>query len=152
LNRGGVLLKQLGTWECPGASSVLVTTFAIDRTRRRKSVTGSRGALNGYQKGKCFYCFRDICIDSNHASPDVDHFFPHVLKHYDFGPLIDGVWNLVLACRECNRGAGGKSARVPSLRLLERLWRRNEYLISSHHPLRDPEERHRALKILACTA
>ena len=30
-----------------------------------------------------------------------------------------------------------RSARVPSLLLLERLHQRNEYLIGSHHPLRE---------------
>jgi len=109
--------------------------FAIDHTRRRQSVTSSRSALNGYQKGRCFYCVTEIHVESNATRPDVDHFFPHALKQTGFGPLVDGVWNLVLACRECNRGVKGKAARVPTLRLLERLWRRNEYLISSHHPL-----------------
>ena len=50
---------------------------------------------------------------------------------------INGVWNLVLACRTCNRGEGGKFDLVPSLLLIERLHRRNEFLIASHHPLRD---------------
>lgn len=111
--------------------------LALDRTRRRKAVTGSREALNGYQKGKCFYCFDNISLIDDDRAPDVDHFFPHVLKEVGFGPLVDGVWNLVLACRSCNRGIGGKSARVPVVRLLERLWRRNEFLIQSHHPLRE---------------
>jgi hypothetical protein len=68
---------------------------------------------------------------------DVDHFFPHILKPYGMGPLLDGVWNLVLACQECNRGPDGKFARVPELPYLERLHRRNEFLIDSHHPLRE---------------
>ena len=42
-----------------------------------------------------------------------------------------------MACRRCNRGIDGKSARVPSLRLLKRLHSRNEFLIDSHHPLRE---------------
>lgn len=105
---------------------------------RRIALTGCRGALNGYQKGKCFYSFGDICIES--ADPnlaEIDHFFPHVLKTAGLGHRVDQVWNLVLASQGCNRGEGGKFARVPSLRLLERLHRRNEYLISSHHPLRE---------------
>lgn len=53
------------------------------------------------------------------------------------GQNLDGVWNLVLSCRRCNRGKQGKSARVPALHFLERLHRRNEYLIGSHHPLRE---------------
>lgn len=33
--------------------------------------------------------------------------------------------------------AGGKFDRIPSVRMLERLHQRNEYLIASHHPLRE---------------
>lgn len=105
---------------------------------RRTSITSCRDALNGYQKGKCFYCFEDISVDpyaSNLA--DVDHYFPHTLKQVSQHINIDGVWNLVLACKDCNRGIEGKSAKVPSTRLLNRLSNRNDYLISSHHPLRE---------------
>lgn len=111
--------------------------FALDRSMRRRAVTSCRAALNGYQKGKCFYCFRDIAIDGVGETPDVDHFLPHALKQYGFPRSVDGIWNLVLACRDCNRGAGGKSDMVPSLRLLKRLHKRNEYLIRSQHPLRE---------------
>jgi len=112
--------------------------FSIDIGKRRKPVTGCRDALNGYQKGKCFYCFSDIQIAAPNSSyPDVDHFFPHALKQHGISPIIDGVWNLVLSCQECNRGVGGKFDRIPTIRLLERLHRRNEFLISSHHPLRE---------------
>ena len=68
---------------------------------------------------------------------DVDHFFPHALKPEMPDAQLDGVWNLVLACKSCNRGVAGKSAQVPDIRLLERLRRRNDFLISSHHPLRE---------------
>ncbi len=50
---------------------------------------------------------------------------------------FDVISPLVLACRPCNRGENGKSARIPSLALLERLHTRNEYLINNHHPLKD---------------
>jgi 5-methylcytosine-specific restriction endonuclease McrA len=107
---------------------------------KRKTITSCRGALNGYQKGKCFYCSASISIiPGDHELADVDHFFPLVLATLDesFAPLINGVWNLVLACAGCNRGTDGKGARIPDLKLLERLHSRNEYLISSHHPLRE---------------
>lgn len=110
--------------------------FVVDATRRRKPITGARDALSGYQKGHCFYCFDSISLGGPEP-PDVDHFLPHALKTLWGGPLLDGVWNLVIACRRCNRGIAGKSDRVPSLRLLERLSTRNEFLIASHHPLRD---------------
>ncbi|WP_201829211.1 HNH endonuclease domain-containing protein [Microvirga zambiensis] len=103
--------------------------------RRRVAVTSSRNALNGYQKGHCFHCFAQIGITPGGSGlADVDHVFPHAL-----GPLlpgnVNGVWNLVLACRECNRGASGKFDLVPALQLVQRLHTRNEFLIGSKHPL-----------------
>jgi len=110
--------------------------FVVDADRRRKSITGARDALSGYQKGHCFYCFDNFSL-TGAAQPDVDHFFPHCLKAAGLGGSIDGVWNLVLACRRCNRGVAGESSLIPSIRLLARLSTRNEFLIASSHPLRD---------------
>ena len=94
-----------------------------------------RDALNGYQKGKCFYCLGEISVEANSDGlAEVDHFHPHILKQHGFGEPIDGVWNLVLACQICNRGKG---AQLPDLRFLERLHKRNSYFINSHHPLRE---------------
>lgn len=103
---------------------------------RRRSLASARDALNGYQKGQCFYCYARIELEGKERC-DVDHFFPHVLAPTLKGVNLEGVWNLVLACPECNRGVGGKFARVPSIEYLERLSKRNEFLISSHHPLRE---------------
>lgn len=108
-----------------------------DASRRRTAVTSSRDALNGYQQGRCFYCSSPISLTQPETLADVDHFFPHVLKQFDYGPIVDGVWNLVLACKPCNRGRGGKFDRLPSQRLLARLHARNEHLIVSQHPLRE---------------
>jgi len=105
---------------------------------RRTTITSARPALNGYQKGRCFYCYRQISVIHNSDNmADVDHFFPHILKKCDSNKPIDGVANLVLACKECNRGVKGKFENLPSLVFLERLFNRNEYLITSHHPLRE---------------
>ena len=115
--------------------------LVITQNNRRKNVTSSRNALNGYQRGKCFFCYDHISIRHNHPSvAHVDHFFPHILKSEGFGELINGVWNLVLSCPTCN-GSGEKGAKVPSLTLLQRLSRRNEYLIESNHPLTDKTRR-----------
>ena len=118
--------------------------FTQDTKHRRIDITSSRGALNGYQKSRCFYCFTEISVASNDVTlADVDHFFPHTLKAQVATagccrPVnVDGVWNLVLACSTCNRGIDGKSAKVPNIELLKRLHTRNEYLIGSHHPLRE---------------
>ena len=122
---------------------------------RRKNITSARAALNGYQKGKCFYCFDDISVCSDDDDfCDVDHFFPHTLQPLIPNVNLNGIWNLVLACPRCNRGADGKFAKVPAIKYLERLEKRNNFLISSHHPLREtliqqtgiyPSERHRFL-------
>lgn len=105
---------------------------------RRKSITSVRTALNGYQKGKCFYCFDDINIsDDAENTCDVDHFFPHSLQIYNPKVNLNGVWNLVLTCKFCNRGQDGKMARIPAIHYLSRLNKRNNFLINSHHPLRE---------------
>lgn len=112
--------------------------FFADNKLRRVSVTSARPSLNGYQKGRCFYCYREISIDQEHPDfADVDHFFPHVLRQCDPEKPVNGVANLVLACQDCNRGENGKFDKLPSVSLLERLYNRNEYLITSHHPLRE---------------
>ncbi len=111
---------------------------AVPASSGRIAVTSARDALNGYQKGKCFYCYKNIMInDEGLGSVDVDHFFPHKLKYCSENKPIDGVANLVLSCQECNRGESGKFDKIPTLNLLERLHRRNEYLIQSYHPLRE---------------
>ena len=111
--------------------------FAIDSRERRHNVTNAAPALNGYQRGKCFYCKRQINLGSSvllEERPEVDHFFPHVLqRNPDVDVDLDQAWNLVLACNKCNRE---KSARCPHVSHVEDLHKRNEYLIQSHHPLR----------------
>lgn len=104
---------------------------------RRINVTSSRDALNGYQKGKCFYCFDDISIDEgSYNLADVDHFIPHVLQK-ELPINLNGIWNLALACNSCNRGANGKFSKIPAIKYLERLHKRNEFFIESHHPLNE---------------
>ena len=108
------------------------------QSHARRPITGCREALNGYQKGRCFYCFSAITVNANsEILADVDHFLPHTLKQHGFGLAIDGVWNLVLACQTCNRGQAGKFSKLPDLVLLNRLHTRNNFLIESHHPLRE---------------
>lgn len=103
---------------------------------RRVNITSCRDSLNGYQKGRCFYCFRPISLvpgDSELA--DVDHFIPWMARNEVNN--INGVWNLVLACQCCNRGEAGKFAHLPSRKLLQRLHARNEYFIQSKLPLHE---------------
>ncbi len=103
---------------------------------RRVNITSCRDSLNGYQKGRCFYCFKPISLTPGDPDlADVDHFIPWAAR--DEVANINGVWNLVLACKCCNRGVDGKSARLPGSRLLERLNARNEYFIQSKLPLHE---------------
>jgi len=100
---------------------------------RRVNITSVREALNGYQKGKCFYSFQAISIQP--GSPtlcQVDHFLPHRHKQVHLPANINGVWNLVLADQTVNNS---KSARIPEVRFLARLYQRNEFFIASKHPL-----------------
>ena len=118
----------------------LETLFVEKIPNTRIGITGCRGALNGYQRGRCFYCRCEIMIgDGLGSNVDVDHFFPLVLRQFpEFGHLnLNGVWNLVLACEACNRGPRGKFALVPITRYLERLHSRNQFYIESTHPLRE---------------
>ncbi len=104
----------------------------------RQPVTGVRSALNGYQKGRCFYCRVEINLTpGSEAYAEVDHLLPFVLQKRGLIKNIDAVWNLVLACKSCNRGLSGKFDAIPSIEYLENLEQRNEYLIKSHHPLRE---------------
>jgi hypothetical protein len=49
--------------------------FIADNRLRRVPVTSAKSSLNGYQKGRCFYCFREISIERSHIDcADVDHF------------------------------------------------------------------------------
>jgi len=149
-NSSNLLEETEGRWRLVetawniGISSNLIL-FDDDNERlytskenERIDVTSCRSALNGYQKGRCFYSFKPISIEPlSENLAEIDHFFPHTLKSEGVIRNLDGVWNLVLSSQECNRGKGGKHALAPSLRLLERLHKRNEYLIDSHHPLRE---------------
>lgn len=110
--------------------------FVQENIMRRVNITSVRDALNGYQKGKCFYSFKDISISRNDLNEicAVDHFLPHIHKihHNDEGANINGVWNLVLADNKVNND---KRAKIPERKFLERLFNRNEFYIESKHPL-----------------
>src|SRR5262249_20631303 len=68
-------------WELSLPTSALVVAYDADtgglvaetRLARRKAVAPCRDALNGYQKGKCFYCFADISVvEASDDLADVD--------------------------------------------------------------------------------
>jgi hypothetical protein len=104
----------------------------------RRTITWVRPGLSGYQASACFYCGAPVTplLGLEHSA-DVDHYFPHMLMARGLFIDLDDVWNLVLACAVCNRGPAGKFHRLAHGDFLERLWQRNERLISSHHPMRE---------------
>ena len=130
-------------WSIGITTNVIAVTHDVDENLfftfdqnigRRKNITSSRGALNGYQKGFCFYCSSKMDIDNGNET-HVDHFVPFRLKKI-LGEIVNGVWNLVLSCKNCN-STGNKGALLPIREYLFELSKRNEYLIESHHPLRE---------------
>jgi len=109
--------------------------FIVTDAMKRIDVSNARDALNGYQKGKCFYCCDDVSVLTGAENVcQVDHVLPHTNKLHHYPANINGVWNLVLSCRSCN-GAGAKGSKIPKIKYLEKLSSRNEYYISSKHPL-----------------
>lgn len=106
--------------------------FVENNLTRRIDLTSVRDALNGYQKGKCFYSFLDISINNPDNMCEVDHFIPHMSQRVINGVNINGVWNLVLADKTVNRD---KSSKLPKREYLYRLFNRNEFYIDSKHPL-----------------
>lgn len=125
-------------WELGVAPSIIdydrsTGDLTLRSAERRMPLRSCCSTLNGYQKGKCFYCFAPISIEAGLALADVDHFFPWSLQSRF--ALANGIWNLVLSCQKCNRGSGGKSDMIPDRSLLERLHRRNEFYVESKHKL-----------------
>lgn len=113
----------------------LQTLFIESDFMRRRDISSAKASLNGYQKGKCFYSFQDISINSGDENLcAIDHFFPHVhkTKINESGANVNGIWNLVLSEKFVNLS---KSSKIPELKYLERLYKRNEFYIASKHPL-----------------
>ena len=101
---------------------------------RRSPITGVRDALSGYQDGRRAYC-NDLFTDIGTKRVAVDHVLPFVLmtRGWPDGDLHQ-IWNLVLACYECN---SAKRDLPPDKEWMCWLEERNEHLITSHHPLRE---------------
>jgi len=125
-------------WELNMPDNVLTidhdyeTETFIASTNRRPVISKSRYALNGYQKGHCFYCSDSLDV----KELEVDHFIPRD-KSEVLHRNLDRVWNLVLSCNPCNGPQGKWHDKLPNINSLERLYDRNEYYINSHHPLRE---------------
>jgi hypothetical protein len=109
-----------------------------DDLDRRVNLRSAVDTLMSYQKGACFYCNKRLGGGEqdhhSHNFPDVDHFIPFVLRHEM--PVADvninGIWNLVVACRDCNRGTNGKSDQIASEKYYTKLLVRNLCALQEH--------------------
>jgi hypothetical protein len=94
----------------------------IIKREKRTSLTNLIPVLNGYQRGKCFYCGEDLYEIA------VDHLIPYqALMHNE-------IWNLVLAHNFCNEQ---KSDNLPPKIYINDLIKRNEFFIKSDHPIKN---------------
>ncbi len=110
------------------------TTVGDHRINLRSAVP----TLMPYQFGACFYCgcaLKESVSSHDDEFPDVDHVLPISLLVKEFPTEAlnpNGVWNLVLACRRCNRGTDGKGGSIPHAIYFERLLARNIYFTKEH--------------------
>jgi 5-methylcytosine-specific restriction endonuclease McrA len=135
-------------WKNNLSPNFLVYNQATDEfesvsSKERTNLRSAVSVLLPYQHGYCFYCKRKINIYSNSDDsdfPDVDHFIAHsYFKRPELSHINpDGIWNLVIACKECNRGTGGKFERLPEITYQKEIIKRNVLFTEEHrHSLKN---------------
>ncbi len=135
-------------WKNDLSPNLLVYNITTDEfesvsSRERTNLRSAVSILLPYQHGYCFYCKKKINTNSNSDDsdfPDVDHFIAH--SYFNRPELShinpDGIWNLVIACKGCNRGAGGKFERLPAKSYQSEIIRRNVLFTEEHrHSLKN---------------
>ena len=118
------------------------TFYSVSDNYPRIGLRSAVDVLMPYQKGHCFYCNRKMSSfvsSQDDAFPDVDHFLPYsMLNNNDLNVNPNGVWNLVIACKSCNRGADGKFDEPPKEMYYKKLKLRNLLFVEEHkHSLRN---------------
>jgi len=118
-------LLEFGFENTRGEESIEVDfdSEIVIKKNQRSQISRLRPILNGYQRGKCFYCGLDL-----DGTIDVDHVIPWSAIHHD------EIWNLVLAHDECNKQ---KLAYLPPKPFVEKLIQRNEIVLQSDLPLKE---------------
>ena len=105
-----------------------------EHNNERKNLRSAVDVLLPHQNNKCFYCNRKVNVNTTSNMddfPDVDHVIPHsFFRDLEISP--DGIWNLVISCKECNRGLNGKFDSPPSYNYFNDLIIRN-ILFSEEH-------------------
>lgn len=120
------------------------TISSINSDNERINLRSAVDALLPYQHGKCFYCGRKLNKESDNQAadfPDVDHVLPFTaFQKFELFQSVspNGFWNLVIACKECNRGASGKFDAPPDQMYYTKLINRNRLFTEEHnHSLRN---------------
>ncbi|GEA49276.1 hypothetical protein VIN01S_00800 [Vibrio inusitatus NBRC 102082] len=117
--------------------------FYSEFGNKRIGLRSAVDTLLPYQNGRCFYCNRKISkFVLNHSDDfaDVDHFFPFSImnKIGQNHPNPNGVWNLVISCKKCNRGENGKFDAPPTYEYYHKLLCRNVLFFEEHkHSLKN---------------
>ncbi|WP_318465081.1 HNH endonuclease [Photobacterium leiognathi] len=117
--------------------------FYSENENLRIGLRSAVDTLLPYQNGRCFYCNREVSkFVLSHCDDfaDVDHFFPisMVSRLGEGVPNPNGVWNLVIACKKCNRGQDGKFDAPPTREYYESLVTRNILFFEEHkHSLKN---------------
>lgn len=117
--------------------------FYSEFDNKRIGLRSAVDTLLPYQCGRCFYCNRKVSRfvgNQDDDFPDVDHFFPFSIlsKLGTKAPNSNAVWNLVIACKKCNRGEYGKFDAPPDFEFYQKLLTRNVLFFEEHkHSLRN---------------
>ena len=118
--------------------------YSIREGQARVNLRSAVDILLPYQHGRCFYCHKWINTNAEHDEhdfPDVDHVIAH--SAFNSSEVLsqlnaNGMWNLVVACMECNRGRNGKFDRPVTSDIYEQLIDRNTLFTHEHkHSLKN---------------
>ena len=118
--------------------------YSVSEGQKRVNLRSAVNVLISYQHGRCFYCNKHMNVNAKsneHDFPDVDHVIP--FSAFNKGILStnynsNGIWNLVVACKDCNRGSNGKFHTPPDKLYFEKLIDRNILFTQEHkHSLKN---------------
>jgi len=118
--------------------------YSVVQGQKRVNLRSAVDVLIPYQHGRCFYCNKKLNVNAKSSEndfPDVDHVIPFsAFNNQIFTDKINSnvIWNLVIACQECNRGNNGKFNTPPDKYYFEKLINRNILFTQEHkHSLKN---------------
>lgn len=112
--------------------------YSIVKGQKRVNLRSAVNILLPYQHARCFYCNKQLNVNAKSDQndfPDVDHVIPFsAFNNKIFSDKINSnvMWNLVIACKECNRGNNGKFNSPPDKHYFDKLINRNILFTQEH--------------------